>query len=100
MFPTISTMLMFSDATNTHNYYTRCNPILNHPTSNLFGREKYVRYHLPRVIEETDPNVIERWKCIVIMGSVNADNLYTKLQIRMQPAKLLFVSKLRMVIDL
>ena len=53
-------MLMFSDATSTHNYNTRYNPILNHPISSLFGSEKCVRYHLPRVIEETDPNVLEK----------------------------------------
>ena len=35
----------------------------------------------------------ERWICIVIMGSV-----YIWLQIRMQPEKLLYVSKLRKVI--
>ena len=53
-------MLMFSDATSTHNYNTSYNPILNHPISSLFGSEKCVRYHLPRVIEETDPNVLEK----------------------------------------
>ena len=53
-------MLMFSDATSTHNYNTRYNPILNHPISSLFGSEKCVRHHLPRVIEETDPNVLEK----------------------------------------
>ena len=53
-------MLVFIDATNTHSYNIRDNPILNHLTSILFGSEKCVRYHLPRVIEETDPNVLEK----------------------------------------
>ena len=53
-------MHMFSAEPNDHNYNTRSNTTLNHPVTNLFGSEKCVRYHLPRLIEETDSNILEK----------------------------------------
>ena len=53
-------MHMFSTESNVHRYNTRSNAILNHPVTNLFGSEKCVRYHLPRLVEETDSNILEK----------------------------------------
>ena len=53
-------MHMFSTEPNVHRYNTRSNAILNHPVTNLFGSEKCVRYHLPRLVEETDSNILEK----------------------------------------
>ena len=53
-------MHMLSTEPNVHRYNTRSNTILNHPITNLFGSEKCVRYHLPRLIEETDINILEK----------------------------------------
>ena len=53
-------MHMFSTEHNVHRYNTRSNTILNHPVTNLFGSEKCVRYHLPRQVEETDSNILEK----------------------------------------
>ena len=53
-------MHMFSTESNVHRYNTRSNAILNHPVTNLFGSEKCVRYHLPRLVEETDSDILEK----------------------------------------
>ena len=53
-------MHMFSTKSNVHRYNTRSNAILNHPVTNLFGSEKCVRYHLPRLVEETDSDILEK----------------------------------------
>ena len=53
-------MHMFSTEHNVHRYNTRSNSILNHPVTNLFGSENCVRYHLPRQVEETDSNILEK----------------------------------------
>ena len=53
-------MHMFSTEAYVHRYNTRSNAILNHPVTNLFGSEKCVRYHLPRLVEETDSNILEK----------------------------------------
>ena len=53
-------MHIFSDATSTHDYNTRSQTILDHPSTHLYGSEKCVRYQLPRVIEKADPNILEK----------------------------------------
>ena len=53
-------MHMFSTESNVHRYNTRSNAILNHPVTNLFGSEKCVIYHLPRLVEETDSDILEK----------------------------------------
>ena len=63
-------MHMFSTEPNVHRYNTRSNTILNHPVTNLFGSTKGVRYHLPRLVEETDYNILEKWTRIAILDSV------------------------------
>ena len=53
-------MHMFSTESNVHRYNTRSNAISNHPVTNLYGSEKCVRYHLPRLVEETDSDILEK----------------------------------------
>ena len=53
-------MHMFSTEPNVHRYNTRSKAILNHPVTNLFGSKKCVRYHLPRLVEQTDFNILEK----------------------------------------
>ena len=63
-------MHMFSTEPNVHRYNTRSSTILNHPVTNLFGSKKCVRYHLPRLIEETDSNILKNWTHIAVLDSV------------------------------
>ena len=63
-------MHMFSTESNVHRYNTRSNAILNHPVTNLFGSEKCMRYHLPRLVEETDSDILKKWTRIAILDSV------------------------------
>ena len=87
-------MIIFSDATSTHNCNTRYNTIWNLPTSGLLGSEKCVRYHLPRVIEETDLNVLENVNMHCHIGFCSyTRGVCIKLQIGMESEKLLYVSK-------
>ena len=53
-------MHMFFTEPNVHRYNIRSNTILNHHVTNRFGSEKCVRYHLPRLVEETDSNILEK----------------------------------------
>ena len=43
-----------------HRYNTRSSTFLNHPVTNLFGSEKCVKYHSPRLVEETDSIILEK----------------------------------------
>ena len=87
-------MLMFSTEPNVHRYNTRSNTILNQPITNLFGSEKCLRYHLPRLVEETDSNILEKVDSHCYTGfSIYLKKPCTKLQVWMQPAKLLHVPK-------
>ena len=71
-------MHMFCAEPNVHNYNTRSNTTLNHPVTNLlFGSEKCVIYHLPRLFEETDSNILKKkWTRIAILGSVYISGKY------------------------
>ena len=92
-------MHIFSDPTSTYDYNTRSHTILDHPTTHLLGSENCVRYQLPRVIEKAHPNILEKVNthCYTVFF-IPTENQCTKLQIRMQPAELLYVPKWRLMI--
>ena len=52
-------MHMSSAEPNVHNYNTRPNITFHHPITNVFGSEKYMRHHLPRLIGATCSNILD-----------------------------------------
>ena len=91
----ISNKIAKSVEPNVHRYNTRSNTTLNHPVTNLFGSEKCVRYHLLRLIQETDSNILEKSGLALLywIQYISYKNLCTELQVWMKPAKLLHVPK-------